>query len=52
MGVVLIEGSSVGDVRGAGEAMARGLSAHGASAPDIAIYGHEITRLKTPWSAG
>jgi hypothetical protein len=50
--IVLIEGNSVADVRGAGEALVPGLSAHNATAPDIAIYRHEITRLKTPWSAG
>ncbi len=50
--VVLIEGNSVADVRGAGEALAPGLAAHNAIAPDTAIYRHELTRLKTPWSAG
>jgi hypothetical protein len=50
--VVLIEGNSVGDVRGAGEALAPGLSGHDATPVDSAIYRLEITRLKTPWSAG
>jgi hypothetical protein len=50
--VVLIEGNSVADVRGAGEALAPGLAAHKASALETAIYRHEFTRLKTPWSAG
>jgi len=50
--IVLIEGNAVADVRGAGEALAPGLSAHNASAPETAIYRHEFTRLKTPWSAG
>jgi hypothetical protein len=50
--VVLIEGNSVADVRGAGEALAPALAAHNASALETAIYRHELTRLKTPWSAG
>ena len=50
--IVLIEGKAVAEVRAAGEALVAGLAEHGAPAPDIAIYRHEITRLKTPWSAG
>lgn len=50
--VVLVEGNSVADVRGAGEALAPGLAAHNAAALETAIYRHELTRLKTPWSAG
>ena len=49
---VLIEGNSVADVRGAYEELTPGLQAHNASAFDSAIYRHEFTRLKTPWSAG
>jgi hypothetical protein len=50
--VVMIEGNSVADVRGAHDALAPGLQAHNASAIETAIYRHELTRLKTPWSAG
>jgi hypothetical protein len=50
--VVMIEGNSVADVRGAHDALAPGLQAHNASAFETAIYRHELTRLKTPWSAG
>ena len=50
--VVLIEGHSVADVRGACEELTPGLQAHNASAFDSAIYRHEFARLKTPWSAG
>ena len=50
--IVLLEGHSAADVRAAFEALAPALGAQHASAPDTAIYGHEFTRLKTPWSAG
>ena len=50
--IVLIEGNAVADVRGAGDALTPGLAAHHASAFETAIYRHEFTRLKTPWSAG
>ena len=50
--VVMIEGNSVADVRGAHEALAPGLQAHNPSIIETAIYRHELTRLKTPWSAG
>jgi hypothetical protein len=50
--IVLLEGNSAADVRGAFEALAPALGTQHASAPDTAIYGHEFTRLKTPWSAG
>ena len=50
--IVLIEGNSVADIRDAGDALAQELAAHKASAIDTAIYRHEFTRLKTPWSAG
>jgi hypothetical protein len=50
--VVLVEGNSVGDVRAAHEALAPGLQAHDALSFNVAIYRHELTRLKTPWSAG
>ena len=51
--VLLIEGNSVADVQGV---VVHGLGpwaqANTASAPETAIYRHEFTRLKTPWSAG
>ena len=50
--VVMIEGNSAADVRGAHEALAPGLQAHNAGAFESAIYRLEFTRLKTPWSAG
>jgi hypothetical protein len=50
--IVLMEGNAVADVRAAGDALAPGLQAHNASALETAIYRHEFTRLKTPWSAG
>jgi len=50
--IVLIEGISVAGVRSAGDALARELVTLKAGAIDTAIYRHEITRLKTPWSAG
>jgi hypothetical protein len=50
--IVLIEGNAVADVSAAGDALAPGLHAHDAGAPETAIYRHEFTRLKTPWSAG
>ena len=50
--VILIEGNSTADVRAASEALAPALTAHHASAPAVAIYRHEYTRLKTPWSPG
>ena len=50
--VVLIEGNSAADVRGAFDALAPDLGTLGTGAPDTAIYRLEFTRLKTPWSAG
>jgi hypothetical protein len=50
--VVLIEGNSAADVRAAFDALAPALQALDTSAPETAIYRHEYTRLKTPWSAG
>lgn len=50
--IVLIEGNAAADVRAAGDELASALAAHSAGAPDTAIYRHEFTRLKTPWSAG
>ena len=50
--IVLIEGNAVANVRAAGNTLVPELRAHNASAPETAIYRHEITRLKTPWSAG
>ena len=50
--IVLIEGISVASVRSAGDALAREIVTLRAGTIDTAIYRHEITRLKTPWSAG
>ena len=50
--IVLIEGISVASVRGAGDALALEVTKLHASTIDTAIYRHEVTRLKTPWSAG
>jgi len=50
--VILIEGNSTAAVRGASEALGPALIEHRASTPAVAIYRHEHTRLKTPWSAG
>jgi hypothetical protein len=50
--VVLIEGNSAADARTAGESLAPALTRHHASTSAIAVYRHEYTRLKTPWSAG
>ena len=50
--VILIEGNSVADVRAAGESLGPALTEQRASPPVVAIYQHEYTRLKTPWSAG
>jgi hypothetical protein len=50
--VVLIEGNSAADVRGAFDVLAPALQALKTSVPDTAIYRLEFTRLKTPWSAG
>lgn len=50
--IVLIEGNAAADVRGAFDALAPALHALNASTHDTAIYRHEFTRLKTPWSAG
>ena len=50
--IALIEGISTASVRGAGDTLAAALQSLHAGAIDTAIYRHEITRLKTPWSAG
>jgi len=50
--IALIEGISSASVRGAGDTLASALTTLHASAVDTAIYRHEMTRLKTPWSAG
>jgi hypothetical protein len=50
--IVLIEGSAVPDVEGAADDLVPALKAHGAPEPERAVYRLEITRLKTPWSAG
>ena len=50
--IVLIEGNAVPDVEGAADDLAPALQAHGAAAPERAIYRLEFTRLKTPWTAG
>jgi hypothetical protein len=50
--IVLVEGISVPDVDGAADDLVPALAAHGADAPERAVYRLEFTRLKTPWSAG
>jgi hypothetical protein len=50
--IALIEGISTASVRGAGDTLASALQSLHAGDLDVAIYRHEITRLKTPWSAG
>jgi hypothetical protein len=50
--IALIEGISTYSVRGAGDTLASALLSLHAGAIDTAIYRHEVTRLKTPWSAG
>lgn len=50
--VIMIEGISVAGVRSAGEPLMSEIAKHQAIAVDMAIYRHEYTRLKTPWSAG
>jgi hypothetical protein len=50
--IVLIEGNAVGDLRAAEHALVPQLEQLGATAPEIAVYALEFTRLKTPWSAG
>ena len=50
--VILVEGNSDVDVHAAGEALAPVLAEHHASERNVAVYRHEYTRLKTPWSAG
>lgn len=50
--VLMIEGIAVASVRNAADALAPELTAHHASGIETAIYRHECTRLKTPWSAG
>jgi hypothetical protein len=50
--IVLIEGNSAADVRTAHEALEPGLRAHNVSAIEASTYRLEMTRLKTPWSAG
>jgi len=50
--IALIEGIATASVRGAGDTLASALQSLHAGAVDTAIYRHEITRLKTPWSAG
>ena len=50
--IALIEGIATTSVRGAGDTLASALATLHASAVDTAIYRHEMTRLKTPWSAG
>jgi len=50
--IALIEGISTTSVRGAGDTLASALITLHASAVDTAIYRLELTRLKTPWSAG
>ena len=50
--IVLIEGNAVPDVDAAADDLVPTLKAHGAAAPQRAVYRLEFTRLKTPWSAG
>lgn len=50
--VILVEGNSEVDVHAAGEAIAPVLTEHHASERTVAVYRHEYTRLKTPWTAG
>ncbi len=50
--LLMIEGVAVASVRDAAQALAPELAAHRAEGIDTAIYRHECTRLKTPWSAG
>jgi hypothetical protein len=50
--IVLIEGNAVPDVDAAADDLVPTLNAHGAAAPQRAVYRLEFTRLKTPWSAG
>jgi hypothetical protein len=53
--IVLFEGSSAADVRGAGEVLAaelRALLGDAAPTPATAVYQLEHSRCKTPWSAG
>jgi hypothetical protein len=52
MWAILVEGGSVPDVRAAGDVLATELKALQATNPETAIYRHEHTRLKTPWTAG
>jgi hypothetical protein len=50
--VLLIEGNSAAGVSDAFAALVPAMQAFGMGAPDTAVYRIEITRLKTPWSAG
>ncbi len=50
--IVLIEGNAVPEVDAAADDLVPTLNAHGAAAPQRAVYRLEFTRLKTPWSAG
>jgi hypothetical protein len=50
--IALIEGIAPASVRGAGDTLAAALPSLHASAIATALYRHEVTRLKTPWSAG
>jgi hypothetical protein len=50
--VILVEGNSDVDVATAADALRPAFAEHQASTPAVAIYRHEYTRLKTPWSAG
>ncbi|MET0733690.1 MAG: hypothetical protein ABW054_11565 [Casimicrobiaceae bacterium] len=48
----LIEGNGVTDVQAAERALVPEVQQLGATVPEIGIYTLELTRLKTPWSAG
>ena len=48
----LIEGNGVTDVQAAERALVSEVQQLGATVPEIGVYTLELTRLKTPWSAG
>ncbi len=50
--VLLIEGNCATDVKRAAEEFGTWAQATTAGVPEMAVYRHEFTRLKTPWSAG
>ena len=50
--VILIEGNCATDVQSAAQEFGAWAQANAVGAPETAVYRHEFTRLKTPWSAG